>query len=159
MSTLEPGPVGASATAPGGATASGPPPSIETETGSASSIGTIISQLTADFSTLMKQEVALAKAEVTTSAKEAGLGAGLYGGAGVAIHFAALFVSLALWVWVGNAIGYGWSALIGAIVWAIIGAVLAARAKRSLSKVTGMEKTAETVGQIPDALKGKDHQK
>ncbi len=144
---------------PGGATASGPAASLETETGSAASIGSIISQLTEDFSTLMKQEVALAKAEVTTSAKEAGMGAGLFGGAGIAIHFSALFVSLALWVWVGNAIGYGWSALIGAVVWALIGAVLAARAKRSLSNVTGMEKTAETVSQIPDALKGKDHEK
>lgn len=54
-------------------------------------------------------------------------------------------------------IGLGWSALIGAVVWAIIGAVLAARAKRSLSNVTGMTQTAETARQIPDALKGKDH--
>ena len=50
------------------------------------SIGAIFAQLTTDFTTLMKQEVALAKAEVTQSAKQAGKGAGFGAGAGVAAH-------------------------------------------------------------------------
>ena len=133
-------------------------PSVEVETGSATSIGEIIGEVSRDFTTLMRQEVDLAKAEVTKSAKEAGLGAGLYGGAAFAVYFSVLFVCLALWWWVGSMIGLGWSALIGAVVWAIIAAVLAARAKRALSHVTGMTQTAQTARQIPDALKGKDHQ-
>lgn len=132
--------------------------SVDTETGSAASIGDILAEVSRDFTTLMRQEVDLAKAEVTKSAKEAGLSAGLYGGAGFAVYFCVLFVCLALWWWVGSMIGLGWSALIGALVWAIIAAVLAARAKRSLSNVTGMTQTAQTARQIPDALKGKDHQ-
>lgn len=133
-------------------------PTPHSDTGSAASVGEIIAEVSRDFTTLMRQEVDLAKAEVTKSAKEAGLGAGLYGGAGFAVYFSVLFVCLALWWWVGSMIGLGWSALIGAVVWAIIAAVLAARAKRSLSNVTGMTQTAETARQIPDALKGKDHQ-
>ena len=123
------------------------------------SIGATIAELSKDFSTLMKQEVELAKAEVTNSAKAAGLGAGLYAGTGIAVHFATLFVCLALWWWIGSLIGLGWSALIGAAVWALIAALLAIRAKRSLRDVTGMQQTAATARQIPDALKGKDHEK
>jgi hypothetical protein len=123
------------------------------------SLGAIVSQITSDFTTLMKQEVELAKAEVSSSAKSAGVGVGLYGGTGLAVHFAMLFVSLALWWWIGStSIGYGWAALIGAAVWALIGAVLALRARQSLHNVTGIQQTAETARQIPDALKGKDHQ-
>ena len=50
-----------------------------------------------DVSTLMRQEVELAKAELTQSAKRAGKGAGMYGGAGVAGWFTLLFLSVALW--------------------------------------------------------------
>ena len=146
MSTSPPEPASRAAPAPQGGEDS-------------ASLGAIVSQLTSDFTTLMKQEVELAKAEVASSAKSAGMGVGLYGGTGLAVHFAMLFVSLALWWWFGStSIGYGWAALIGAVVWAVIGAVLAARAKRSLANVTGMRQTAETARQIPDALKGKDHQ-
>jgi hypothetical protein len=153
MSGLDPDPVRAPGDGAAGSTRAN-----ARETGSAANIGEIIGEVSKDFTTLLRQEVELAKAEVTKSAKEAGVGAGLYGGAGFAVYFSVLFVCLALWWWVGSAIGLGWSALIGAVVWAIIAAVLAARAKRSLSNVTGMRQTAETARQIPDALKGKDNQ-
>ena len=50
------------------------------------SVGELISAVSEDFSTLMRQEVALAKAEVRESATQAGAGAGLLAGAGVASH-------------------------------------------------------------------------
>ncbi len=146
----------AAAVAEGRSSTAGSPP-VEAETGSTASIGTIVSQLSSDFTTLMKQEVELAKAEVASSAKAAGMGVGLYGGTGFAVYFSALFVSIALWWWVGSSIGLGWSALVGAAVWALIGAVLALRARRSFKTMSGMTQTVDTARQIPDALKGKDH--
>jgi hypothetical protein len=132
------------------------PPVEGGETRSLSNVGDIVADISRNLSTLIQQELALAKAEATQSAKRAGKGAGLFGGAGVAIHFAALFISLAIWWAVGNEIGRGWSALIGGAVWAVIGAVLAARGKKEVQQIQGMPRTAETARKVPDALKGNE---
>ena len=86
------------------------------------SLGDIASDLLSDASTLIRQEVDLAKAELQQSATRAGKGAGLMGGAGVAGGFALLFASLAAWWGIAVLIGtvdspaLGWSGLIIAIV-------------------------------------------
>jgi len=46
-------------------------------------IGDLLKQLSEQTSTLVRQELDLAKAEMTQKGKEAGLGAGLFGAAGV----------------------------------------------------------------------------
>ena len=46
------------------------------------SLGDLISEVTTDLSTLMRQELELAKAEVQQSASRAGKGAGMLGGIG-----------------------------------------------------------------------------
>ena len=124
------------------------------------SIGEIVGDLFADFSTLMRQEVALAKAEISESAKSAGKGAGLFGSAGVAAHMALLFLSLALWWMIAHLLGdipkYGWSFLVVAILWAIAAAVMAKIGKSELEDVQGVPKTQQTLQQIPDALKGNE---
>ena len=74
----------------------------------------------------MRQELELAKAELQQSASRAGKGAGMLGGAAVAGYFVLLFVSIALWWAIGSATGLGWSAVIVAVIWGIIAAVLAA---------------------------------
>ena len=63
----------------------------------------------------------MAKAEVQQSAKRAGKGAGMLSGAAVAGYFVVLFASLALWWAIGAATGLGWSALIVAVIWAVVG--------------------------------------
>ena len=120
------------------------------------SLGDLISEVTADLSTLMRQELELAKAEVQQSAARVGKGAGMLGGAAVAGYLVLLFVSIALWWAIGSATGLGWSALIVAVVWGIIGAVLDAMGRSSLKSVRGIPKTADTVKKIPDALKGNE---
>lgn len=140
----------------------GEPPRVETirttdepvEGRSLSSVGDLLSNISRDFSTLVQQEVALAKAEVRESAKDAGKGAGMLGGAGVAGHFALLFLSVALWWALGDAVGLGWSAVIVAVLWAVIAAILASIGRREMKKVSGVPRTVETTKQIPDALKG-----
>jgi hypothetical protein len=120
------------------------------------SLGELISEVTEDLSTLMRQELELAKAELQQSASRAGKGVGMLGGAGVAGYFVLLFASIALWWAIGAATGLGWSAVIVAVIWAVIAAVLAMVGRNSLKSVRGMPKTADTVKRIPDALKGNE---
>ncbi|WP_298459574.1 phage holin family protein [uncultured Cellulomonas sp.] len=121
------------------------------------SIGELFGEVSKDLSTLMRQEVALAKAEATQSAKAAGKGAGMFAGAGYAGHLTVLFLSFALW-W---ALGYwfdnlAWAALVVAALWGIVAAILALRGKKEMKEVGGMPKTADTVKKIPDAVKGNE---
>ncbi|HEX8306006.1 MAG TPA: phage holin family protein [Jatrophihabitans sp.] len=120
------------------------------------SIGELLSDISADLSTLMRQEVALAKAELTQSGKQAGKGAGLLAGAGIAGHMVLLFLSIALWWSIGNATGHGWSALIVAVIWAIIGAILASMGRKEMKNVTGVPRTTDTVKKIPSAVAGNE---
>jgi hypothetical protein len=120
------------------------------------SIGDLLSDITTDLSTLMRQEVELAKAEVKQSATRAGKGAGMLAGAGVAGHFVLLFISVAVWWGLGDSIGHGWSALIVALVWAVIAAVLSVVGRKQLKTVQGVPRTTETVKKIPSAVAGNE---
>lgn len=120
------------------------------------SVGELLSDISTDLSTLMRQEVALAKAELTQSAKQAGKGAGMFAGAGVAGHMVLLFISIALWWGIGNATGHGWSALIVAAIWAVIGAILASMGRKEMKNVTGVPRTTDTVKKIPRAVAGNE---
>jgi hypothetical protein len=120
------------------------------------SLGERFSNVTRDISTLMRQEVALAKAEVSQSASKAGKGVGLLAGAAVAGFFVLMFLSVSLWRALGNEIGFGWSALVVAVVWAIIAAILAVVGKKALQQVRGVPDTTDSLGKIPNALKGQE---
>lgn len=127
-------------------------------TRSLSNVGELFADISRDLSTLVRQEMELAKVEMRESATKAGKGAGLLAGAGVAGHFVLLFLSVAAWWGLGNQIGRGWSALVVAAVWAVIAAVLAARGRREIKQVKGIPQTTKTAREIPDALKGnEDH--
>lgn len=118
------------------------------------SLGELFAEVSRDLSTLFRQEVDLAKSEAMISAKRAGRGAGMLGGAGYAGGMVLLFLSIALWWAIGTQIGYGWSALIVAAVWAIVAAVLAARGRSELKKAPGLPETADSLKKIPHALQG-----
>ncbi|MET1043952.1 MAG: phage holin family protein [Microbacteriaceae bacterium] len=132
-----------------------PPPDPEQKAASAS-LGDLLGEVTRDISTLMRQEVELAKAELQQSATRAGKGAGLYGGAGVAGVMTLLFVSIALWWGLGYLIGNAWSALVVAVIWAIIGLILYTRAKKAMQSVKGMPKTVDSLKKIPETLTRND---
>jgi hypothetical protein len=117
------------------------------------SLGDLLADVTRDLSTLMRQEVELAKVEAKQSATRAGKGGGLLAGAGVAGHFVLLFLSLALWYGIGEEwTGFGWSAVIVAALWGIIAAVLASRGRKELGTIKGMPQTAATLQEIPPTL-------
>lgn len=117
------------------------------------SLGDLIAEVSRDISTLMRQEIELAKAELKQTAKQTGKGAGLFGGAGLAGFFALLFLSIALWWALGYLMGNAWSAVIVAAVWGIVAAVLYFTGKKEFDEVEGMPQTVDSVKQIPDALK------
>jgi hypothetical protein len=128
-------------------------PDPAAERAATTGLGELMAEVSRDLSTLIRQEVELAKAEVTDSAKKAGKGAGLLGGAGVAGYFALLFLSICIWWALGYLIGNAWSALIVAVIYGIVAAILAARGRTQLKQVEGMPQTAETVKEIPPTLK------
>lgn len=131
-----------------------PTPGAPPGSGKEPSIGELVGEVSRDLSTLVRQEIELAKAEAKQSAQRAGKGAGMFGGAGVAGLMVLLFLSLALWRALGTVMGLGWSALVVAAVWAVIAAVLALRGRTELRSVEGMPQTADSVRKIPSALRG-----
>lgn len=129
------------------------PPTAAHVKAETTSLGDLLGDVTRDMSTLMRQEVELAKVELKQSATRAGKGSGMLAGAGVAGHFVLVFLSLALWWALGDLMGLGWSAVVVAIIWGIVAAVLASSGRKELKAIKGMPQTAETLQEIPPTLK------
>ncbi|MDQ1601403.1 MAG: hypothetical protein QOD68_2877 [Actinomycetota bacterium] len=119
------------------------------------SVGELIGEVSNDLSTLMRQELALAKAEVKAEATKTGKAAGMLGGAGFAGYMVALFASIALWWALANGMDEAWAALIVAALWTVVGAVLYSLGRSRLKTVHPKpERTVQTLKEVPDALKG-----
>jgi hypothetical protein len=117
------------------------------------SLGNLFGEVSRDLSTLMRQELELAKAELTQSATRAGKGVGMFGGATIAAIMTLVFLSVTLWWALGYLVGNAWSALIVAVIWAIIALILAMTGKKEIDQIRGMPKTVDSVKKIPEALK------
>lgn len=97
--------------------------------------GELLRELSQQTTELVRQEIELAKAELGEKGKQAGLGAGMFGGAGLfgvgafaaltTTIIAALDRAMALWL----------AALIVAVVYGIVAAVLAQRGKQKVQAV------------------------
>jgi uncharacterized membrane protein YqjE len=98
------------------------------------SLGEVVSDLSSNLSTLMKQEMELAKVEIKEEVSKVGKGAGLLGGAGFAGYFVLLFLSLALTFLLDNWLPIEAAALITAGVWAVVAAVLALTGRKELQE-------------------------
>jgi uncharacterized membrane protein YqjE len=110
------------------------------------SLGQVVSDLSGDLSTLMKQEIELAKVELKSEVGKVGRGAGMLGGAGLAGWFVLLFLSLALMFLLDNWLPIEAAALITTGVWAVIAAVLALVGRKQLQQANPqLPKTQETL--------------
>lgn len=121
------------------------------------SLGDTLSAVSENLSALVRGEIALAKAEATQSAKNAGKGAGMLAGAAVAGLITLIFLTLAI-AWAIGAlldVGLGWGAFVVALLWAAAAAVLALQGKKDITNV-GMPRTQDTAARIPGALKGEE---
>jgi uncharacterized membrane protein YqjE len=111
------------------------------------SFGQLLSELASDTSTLVKQEIALARVELGDKARKAGRGAGLLAGAAVfgllalgaltALLIVALDAAMDLWL----------AALIVTVLWAIVALVLAQSGRSAVSRALPAqpEQTIETL--------------
>jgi putative superfamily III holin-X len=99
-------------------------------------IGELLKQLSQETTTLVRQELELAKAEMAQKGKQAGVGAGMFGGAGAsgllglgalsAAAIAALDTAMPLWL----------AALIVALVWFAVAGALALQGRRKVQDAT-----------------------
>ena len=83
------------------------------------------------------------------------ISAGMIAGSGVAAHMVLLFLSFALWWGLANVMDHGWAALIVAVIWGVIAAVLFFVGRSRMRQVHGLHQTVETVREMPDALRGR----
>jgi hypothetical protein len=118
------------------------------------SVGDLVSGVLSDLSTLMRQELELAKAEVKQEASKTGKAAGMLGAAGFAGYMVVLFLSIALWWALASVMPHGWAALIVAVLWAIVGAVLYSTGRKQMRTIHPKpERTVQTLQEVPGALK------
>lgn len=110
------------------------------------SVSQLVSEVTADLSKLMRQEVELAKAEVKEEAGRAGKSAGMLGGAGAAGYFVLLFGSLAVMFGLAVVMHTAWAALLVAAVYGVVGVVLYSRGRAGLKTLSpAPTQTVETL--------------
>jgi uncharacterized membrane protein YqjE len=107
----------------------------------------LVRELSTQISTLVGQELELARVELAAKGKEAGLGAGLLGGAGVVALFGVGALTAAAIVALATAMAAWLAAVIVAAAWFAIAGVLAlvgrSRARRAVPPMP--EQTVETI--------------
>jgi len=117
---------------PTGASRATPPPAAVED----ASTGELISRLTEQISTLVRDEARLAQAEVTQKAKRLGIGAGLFGGAGLVAFFGLGVLIAAAVLALAEALP-GWlAALIVAVALFAVAGVLALLGKKDVQQGT-----------------------
>lgn len=116
-------------------------------------IGALLGTASEHISTLVRGEVELAKAEIATSAKRGGIGAGMFGAAGVILLFSVVFlfialaeglVALGLPRWISYLIVWGFFVLLAGLL-VVIGI-------RLLKKIKAPERTIETLKDSKELL-------
>jgi uncharacterized membrane protein YqjE len=105
------------------------------------SVGELMKRLATETATLVRQEIDLAKAEVSEKGKKAGQGAGLFGGAGVAGLLALATLTACLVLVLDTAMRTWLAALIVGALWSAIAGVLA---------LSGRQRMAEGAPPVPE---------
>ena len=121
------------------------------------STGDLVKELSQQVTELVREEVALAKAEMAEKGRKAGPGAGMLGGAGVAA-LAALGALTAFLILVLDLAMPTWSAaLIVTVLWGVVAGVLYLQGREKVREVGKPipEKTVESVKEDVQWLKGR----
>jgi uncharacterized membrane protein YqjE len=99
-------------------------------------IGDLLKQLSEETTTLVRQELELAKAEVAEKGKKAGTGAGMFGGAGVAAFLGLGAITAALIAALDAAMPLWLAALIAGLLWMAVAGVLAQQGRNKVQEAT-----------------------
>jgi len=97
-------------------------------------IGDLLKQLSEETTTLVRQELELAKAEVAEKGKKAGTGAGMFGGAGVAAFLGLGALTAALIAALDLAMATWLAALIVGLIWLAVAGVLALQGRNKVQE-------------------------
>jgi uncharacterized membrane protein YqjE len=98
--------------------------------------GELFKRLSQETTALVKQEIDLAKAEMSEKGKRAGVGAGMFGGAGLSGLLALIFLSLAAVAALDTGMRTWLAALVVGVVWAAVAGVLALQGRNKLQQAT-----------------------
>ena len=111
------------------------------------SIGELFGKLSNETSTLIRQEMALARAELTEKGKEAGKGAGLFGGAGAVGLLGAGALTAGIILLLDLAIAAWLAAIIVGLIYVAVAAVLGLKGRDRIQAATPPvpEQTVDTV--------------
>ena len=96
--------------------------------------GELLRELSDHTTTLVRQEIELAKAELGEKGKKAGLGAGMFGGAGLFGVLALAALTTCIIVALDSALPLWLAALIVAVVYGAIAAVLALQGRNKVQQ-------------------------
>lgn len=118
-------------------------------------VGDLLTQVKEEGSNLAGQEMRLAKAEMTEKAKDVGIGAGMFGGAGYVANLAAIALMLTMIFALAEAMAPWLAALIVTVLFAAVAAVLALGARKKLQDAGPPipEHTVESVKQTMQTVK------
>ncbi len=100
------------------------------------SLADLTRQLSLQTTELVRHEVELAKAELRVKGKRAGLGAGMFGGAGALGVYALGALTAAIIAGIAEALPVWASALIVAALYGAVAGILALRGKRKVQQAT-----------------------
>ena len=111
------------------------------------SIGELFGKLSNETSTLIRQEMALARAEMTEKGKEAGKGAGLFGGAGAVGLLGAGAITAGIILLLDLAIAAWLAAIIVGLIYVAVAAFLGLKGRDRIQAATPPvpEQTVDTV--------------
>jgi hypothetical protein len=121
-------------------------------------LGKLVMDAQRDISTLISQEIALAKSEIKVSVRHGGLGIGLFAGAAFLGLLAVIMLSVAIAYfihWNGSGLDLHWAFLIVFGLYVLIAALLAFVGIKQVKQVKAPVRAIEQGKQIPSALKGR----
>ena len=96
------------------------------------SIGEIVGDITQDLTTLVRQEMDLAKSEMKQEVAKVGKGIGMFGGAGAFGYLALIFLGMTLMWLLDNWMPVELAALIVTLVFAAVAAALALKGRQEI---------------------------
>jgi uncharacterized membrane protein YqjE len=130
---------------------------VERTTSTQEPIGDLVKQLSEQTSTLVRKELQLAQLEMTEKGKRAGIGAGLFGGAGLIALFGAGTLIAAIVMLLATAIDAWLAGLIVAVALFAVAGIAALMGKKQVEQATppAPEQAIQSTKRDVEEIKGR----
>ncbi|QPK79342.1 phage holin family protein [Corynebacterium lizhenjunii] len=128
---------------------------VDTSKSGEASIGQLVSNASEQISSLVRSELELAKTELAAAAKKGGIGAGLFGAAGVVALYSSFFFFFFLAELLSHLWFDRWAAfLIVFLIMLVLAGVLALLGLKNVKKVKSPEKTIASAKELKNVIPG-----